>query len=205
MPNFRAIAIVTGLALSASASPAGAEAPAAEGVSVSINTLGAVADYPILTRGSVVLINAQRLVVTSEPLPLARASEAPPEPKAAELEAERPRPPSKGAIWVPGHWTYAATGYSWVAGRYVPARPGHAFVPPRWAVYEEQYLYFTGFYVPRGVYVRSHFNKYYYTGVPKHGSQTPNGAYWPVGAPTRTNSALSSAKAHDPYWPLGLR
>jgi hypothetical protein len=201
----RPVPAIVGLALLANASAAGAESPASDGVTVSIHSPRPANSYPILTRGSVVLVNAQRLVVTREPLPVASVTEAPPEPKTEELEADRPPPPSRGAIWVPGHWTYAASGFSWVAGRYVFARAGHVFVPPRWAVYEEQHLYFTGFYVPLGVYVRSHFNKYYYSGTPKQGSQSPHGPYWPVGAPTRGNSALTSANANDPYWPIGAR
>ena len=184
---------------------ASAEVPAADGVTVSINTLGSVADYPVLTRGRVVLINAQRLVVTQEPRPVASIAEAPPEPQTIELEADRPQAPSKRSIWVAGHWIYGPSGFSWVAGRYISPRPGHAFVPPRWAVYEEQHLYFSGFFVPYNVYVRSHFNRYYYTGAPKHGSQTAHGPYWPVGASTGANSALTSANAHDPYWPIGAR
>ncbi|KPK49435.1 MAG: hypothetical protein AMJ63_16610, partial [Myxococcales bacterium SG8_38_1] len=72
---------------------ASAEVPAADGVTVSINTLGSVADYPVLTRGRVVLINAQRLVVTQEPRPVASIAEAPPEPQTIELEADRPQAP----------------------------------------------------------------------------------------------------------------
>ncbi|MGB5704815.1 MAG: hypothetical protein WBM48_18480 [Polyangiales bacterium] len=184
---------------------ASADLPTGEGVTVSINTLGIVTDYPVLTRGQVVIVNAQRFVVTQEPRPLATLEEAPPEAQAIEVEQKRPPAPTKSAIWVAGHWIYGPSGYSWVAGRYVAARPGHVFVPPRWAVHEEQHLYFGGFYVPRNVYVRSHFNRYYYTGAPKHGSQTTHGPYWPVGAPTRANSAFTSANARDPYWPIGAR
>ena len=68
------------------------------------------------------------------------------------------------------------------------------------------YLYFTGFYVPYGVYVRSHFNRYYYSGMPAK-TQTvqrvDRGPYWPVGAPSRGNGSLTSARARDPYWPVG--
>lgn len=205
----RAFVLTLGLcavfAASLGTSLASAEAPAEDGVTVSINTLGSAANYPVLTRGQVVLINAQRLVVTQEPLPVASVAAAPPAPQTIEVEGERPPAPSKNAIWVAGHWIYGLTGFSWVAGRYVVSRPGHVFVPPRWALFEEQHLYFTGFFVPHNVYVRSHFDRYYYTGVPKHGSQTIHGPYWPVGAPTRANSALTSASARDPYWPIGLR
>ena len=62
-----------------------------------------------------------------------------------------------------------------------------------------------GFYVPYGVYVRSHFNRYYYSGMPKNQSRPNQGPYWPIGAPTRANSALTSANARDPYWPIGVR
>ncbi len=187
--------------LASSALGASADEPASGELSVSTGLEG----YPVLTRGRVVLVNAQRLVVTREPLPVATVAEAPPEPPVAEDEAQRPPAPSKNAIWVSGHWVYAATGFSWVAGRYISARAGYVFVPPRWAFFEETYLYFTGFYVPYNVYVRSHFNRYYYSGAPKHGSQTAHGPYWPVGAPTRANSALTSANARDPYWPIGAR
>lgn len=186
-------------------STASADAPASDGVTVSVDTLDTAVEYPVLTRGRVVLVNAQRLVVTQEPQPVASVSEPPPEPRVVEAESDRPPAPSKSAVWVAGHWVYGSTGYVWFAGRYVATRTGHVFVPPRWAVFEETYLYFTGFYVPYNVYVRSHFNRYYYTGPPKRGSQTAHGPYWPVGAPTRANSALTSASARDPYWPIGVR
>jgi hypothetical protein len=172
---------------------------------VEVDTLGGLSGYPALTRGQVVVVNAQRFVVTQEPPPVAAVSEAPPEPKVVEVEENRPPAPSASAVWVAGHWVYGAAGFSWVAGRYVAARAGHVFVPPRWAVFQEQYLFFSGFYVPRGVYVRSHFNRYYYSGAPKSGSRAAHGPYWPVGAPSRANSASTSAGAHDPYWPIGAR
>ena len=162
-------------------------------------------EYPVLTRGQVVLVNAQRLVVTQEPPPAATVADAPPEPQVVEVEANRPSPPSAGAIWVGGHWVHGASGFTWVAGRYVAARPGHVFVPPRWAVHEQQHLFFSGFFVPRGVYVRSHFNRYFYSGARYTGSHTTRGPYWPVGAPTRGNRPLTSASARDPYWPVGAR
>ncbi len=201
----RTLLFLATLAALSGAPTASAEVPAGEGVTVSINTLGSVADYPVLSRGQVVLINAQRFVVTREPRPRASVAEQPPEPQAIEVEAERPPAPSKNAVWVAGHWIYGPTGFSWVAGRYIASRPGHVFVPPRWAEHEDQYLYFAGFYVPHNVYVQSHFNRYYYTGAPKHGSHATHGPYWPVGAPTRANSASTRANASDPYWPIGAR
>jgi hypothetical protein len=193
------------LALVAGVPYAKADLPAADGLAVSIDALGSAVEYPVLTRGQVVVVNAQRFVVTREPRPLASLAEAPPEPQTIEVEGSRPEAPSKSAIWVAGHWIYGPTGFIWVTGRYIASRPGHVFVPPRWAVYEEQCLYFTGFFVPYNVYVRSHFNRYYYSGAPNHGSRASNGPYWPVGAPTGANSALTSANAHDPYWPIGAR
>jgi hypothetical protein len=148
-------------------------------------------------------INAQRLVVTQEPLPAAKVAESPPAPQVTD--APRPDAPSAAAIWVAAHWVYGPTGFSWVAGRYVASRAGHVFVPPRWASFEEQYFYFSGFYVPYGVYVRSYFNRYYFSGMPDRQSRPSHGPYWPVGAPTRANSALTSANARDPYWPIGAR
>ncbi|MGB5697243.1 MAG: hypothetical protein WBM46_16415, partial [Polyangiales bacterium] len=104
-----------------------------------------------------------------------------------------------------GHWAYGPTGFSWVTGRYVARRPGHVFVPPRWASLGEEYLFFTGFYVPYGVYVRSYFNRYYYSGLPRGAVQATQGPYWPIGAPTRANSPLVREGANDPYWPIGAR
>lgn len=196
-------AAVTSLLVLLATVPAAAESPLPDGVVVSVDTLGSRPDYPVLTRGRVLLVNAQRYVVTQEPLPAAKVAEAPPEPKAAE--AAQPTPPFSGAIWVAAHWAYGPTGFTWVAGRYVAARVGHAFVPPRWAFYQEEYFFFSGFYVPRGVYVRSHFNRYFYSGAPKGRSGVDHGPYWPIGAPTRANSTLSSANARDPYWPIGVR
>lgn len=183
--------------------PAFAESPVPDGARGTVNTLRTTPEYPVLTKGQVMLVNAQRLVVTREPLPAAKVAEAPPEPQA--IEADRPAPPYAGAIWVAAHWVYGPSGFSWLAGRYVASRAGHVFVPPRWASFEEHYFYFSGFYVPHGVYVRSYFNRYYFSGVPKRQSGPMHGPYWPVGAPSRANGALSSASARDPYWPIGVR
>lgn len=197
------LVILLGLVLGVWAAPVRADAPLAEGAVVTVGTLGTTPDYPVLTRGSVVFVNAQRFVVTREPLPIATVAEAPPQPKVAD--EQQPTAPSASAVWIAGHWAYGPTGYTWIAGRYVAQRVGHVFVPPRWAFVEEQYLYFTGFYVPRGVYVRSHFNRYYYSGAPKQRSGVDHGPYWPVGAPTPGNRQLTSASARDPYWPIGAR
>jgi hypothetical protein len=158
-------------------------------------------EYPVLTRGQVVRVNAQQLVVTQEPPPVATVPEAPPEPLATT--AERPDPPSADAIWVAGHWIYGIAGFAWVAGGYVAPKAGHVFVPPRWAFLGQQYLFFNGFYVPYGVYVRSHFNRYYYSGMPPQGARATSGPYWPIGAPTRASGVMTTASARDPYWPIG--
>ena len=198
-----AAAAFTLLLLFLGATPAFAEAPSQDGAVVAIDVARTTTSYPVLTKGQVVLINAQRFVVTHEPLPAATVAEAPPAPQATG--SRRPSAPQRGAIWVDAHWIYGPTGFSWVSGRYVAPRSGHVFVPPRWAALGDQHFYFTGFYVPYGVYVRSHFNRYYYSGMPENRSRTNPGPYWPVGAPTRANSALTSANAHDPYWPIGVR
>ena len=185
------------------AAPALAETPIQDGAVVTVNTPAPTSGYPVLTRGRVVFINAQRFVVTREPLPTAKVAEAPPEPQATAHD--RPAASQAGAIWVAAHWIYSPTGFSWVAGRYVARRAGHVFVPPRWASLDGQHFFFRGFFVPLGVYVQSHFNRYYYSGMPNNRSRTDHGPYWPVGAPTRANSALTSANARDPYWPIGVR
>jgi hypothetical protein len=203
MKSLTPILGLVALALLLSASPAVAELPSEEGAIVTVHTLESTPEYPVLTRGRVLLIQAQRFVVTEEPLPAARVAEAPPEPQPDELE--RPNPAQPDALWVDGHWAYGPTGFTWVAGHYVAPRVGHAFVPPRWASVDGQHLYFNGFFVPRGVYVRSFFNRYYYSGTPNEQSRPSNGPYWPIGAPTRANSSLTSASVRDPYWPIGVR
>lgn len=189
------------LMLSFGAATALAESPLEDGAIVTVGTLGTTPEYPVLTRGQVVFVNAQRLVVTQEPAPVAKLAEAPPEPQAAAVE--RQAAPFDGATWVAAHWIYGPTGFSWVAGRWVAPRAGHVFVPPRWASLDGQHFFFTGFYVPYGVYVRSFFNRYYYSGMPTQRSRRDRGPYWPVGAPTPGRSALTSARARDPYWPVG--
>ena len=71
-------------------SPAAAEAPPAEGAVVTVGTLGMTPEYPVLTRGRIVFVNAQRLVVTQEPRPVATVAEAPPESKVAEQQPPAP-------------------------------------------------------------------------------------------------------------------
>lgn len=197
------IAAATVLALLTTAAPAFAEPLIEEGAVVAVDAVGTTPDYPVLTRGNVLLINAQRFVVTREPFPAAQIDEPPPEPQ--RIAEQRPAAPQAGAVWVDGHWIYGPTGFSWVAGRYVAPRVGHVFVPPRWASVDGQYLFFNGFFVPYGVYVQSHFNRYYFSGVPNQQARPTQGPYWPIGAPTRANSALTSANVRDPYWPIGVR
>jgi len=191
------------LALSMVAAPVSAETPIADGTVATVDALGATPQYPTLTRRHVVLVNAQRFVVAQEPLPVAKIAEAPPEPPTKAVN--RPNAPYAGAIWVQPHWIYGPNGFSWVAGRYAAPKAGHVFVPPRWASLEGQYFYFSGFYVPYGVYVRSYFNRYYYSGLPPKASRPNHGPYWPIGAPTRANSSLTGASPRDPYWPIGVR
>jgi len=183
--------------------PAFAEPPSKDGAGVTVDTLGARTEHAVLTRGQVIFVNGQRFVVTQEPPPVAKLDEAPPEPRATS--GHRPRAPQPGAIWVAPHWVYGPAGFSWVAGRYVAPRAGHVFVPPRWASLDGQYFLFRGFFVPYGVYVRSYFNRFYFSGLPAKQVRPDHGPYWPLYVPTRANSALTSANAHDPYWPIGAR
>ena len=122
------------------AAPALAEPPIQDGAVVTVNTVATTSEHPVLTRGRVVFVNAQRFVVTREPLPAAKVAEARPRPQATA--ANRPAAPQAGAIWVAAHWIYGPTGFSWVAGRYVAPRVGHVFVPPRWASLDGQHFFF---------------------------------------------------------------
>lgn len=180
---------------------AAAETPRKDEIGVTAATLQSANDYPALTRGQVVVVNAQRLVVTQEPLPVATIEQAPPAPAATTVD--RPPLPYAGAIWVEAHWAYGASGFTWVGGDYITPRRGYVFVPPRWASFEQQYYYFNGFYVPYGVYVRSHFNRYYYSGRPPAAVGTAHGPYWPIGASSVAAASSIGAPARDPYWPIG--
>jgi hypothetical protein len=194
--------VVLVMALLLADTSARAEAPRDDEVAATVATLQAANQYPALTRGRVVVVNGQRLVVTQEPVPLATIAQAPPPPPVAV--GDPPPSPYQGAIWVAGHWTFDTAGFSWVAGCYVAPRRGYVFVPPRWAFAEEQYFYFNGFYVPYGVFVRSHFNRYYYSGAPATAAQRTHGPYWPVGAPSVVPASSSRATTRDPYWPIGV-
>jgi len=193
------IAVIAAALASALVTPSAFADTPIDGVVVAGDSLDSMPTYPVLTRGEVLLVNAQRFVVTQEPPPVARVADAPPEQPGTAVEI--PAAPQAGAIWVEPHWAYGASGFTWIAGSYVAPRAGHVFVPPRWASAGGEYMYFNGFYVPRGVYVRSHFNRYYYSGVPVTQSASSLGPYWPIGAPVPGNSG--SPRAHDPYWPIG--
>ncbi len=47
-------------------------------------------------------------------------------PVPAPLADPMPKPPvtPEALVWQPGHWDWQGTGYTWVAGEYVP-RAGH--------------------------------------------------------------------------------
>ena len=184
------------------AAPAAANTPLERGAVATVSGIGANGAFPVLTRGQVVFVNAQRLVVTQEPPPVAQSSEAPPAPQ-SQSAGDRGTAPSTNAIWVDGHWMPGESGFTWVSGRFINRRPGLVFVPPRWAVLDDQFLFFNGFFVPYGVFVRSHFNKFFFSGTRPGGSQrVDRGPYWPVGVPSR-GRPLTSANARDPYWPVG--
>jgi hypothetical protein len=195
------VAIAAVVVLLAGTAPAAAQTSLTEGAIATVAGLGPNGAFPVLTQGQVVFVNAQRLVVTQEPPPAAQVSEPPPAPPVQS--SERPAAPSAGSIWVDGHWTLGAAGFTWVSGRFIPPRAGHIFVPPRWAVLDDQFLFFNGFFVPFGVFVRSHFNKFFFSGtVPQRSQRVDRGPYWPIGLPS-PRRPLTSANARDPYWPVG--
>ena len=103
------------LASSIGVTPALAETPIDDGALVTVDTLGTTPEYPVLTRGQVVFVNAQRLVVTQEPIPVVKLAEAPPEPQATPVD--RPAAPFDGATWVAAHWIYgpARDSRGWLA------------------------------------------------------------------------------------------
>lgn len=162
------------------------------------------AQYVTLKDRRLMLVSGQRAVVTREPGPVAVIDEEPPAPL---FSARDPgEPPFTGAIWVPGHWTHCADGFVWVDGRHIAPQPGHVFVPPRWVVFRGHHLFFSGFFVPHGVFVLSFFNTFHFSGDPNHNARTATrdrGPYWPIGASGRI-VGVPSSKGRGPYWPLGL-
>lgn len=160
--------------------------------------------FATLTRGRLLLVGGQRVVVTQEPGPAAVVLEAPPPPDDSVLEP--PTAPFEGAIWVPGHWTHGAEGFLWMDGRFIAPKAGHAFVPPRWVVLADRHLFFAGFFVPHRVFVRSFFNTFHFSGDPtgRASSATRDrGPYWPIGA-SRPIVGTPRSKGRGPYWPVGL-
>ena len=103
------------LSIGVCARPAFAEVSTDDGVEdgavVTVNTLATTPAYPVLSRGQVVLVNAQRFVVTREPRPAAKVAEAPPGPQPSEVD--RPTAPQAGAVWVEARWTYGPPGAPW--------------------------------------------------------------------------------------------
>ncbi len=165
--------------------------------------LAQVDGFVTLTRGRLLLVGSRPVAVTQEPGPAAVVLEAPPPP---ENSVEPPAAPFQGAIWVPGHWTRGAEGFVWVNGRFIAPKPGHAFVPPRWVLVAERHLFFAGFFVPHGVFVRSFFNTFHFSGAPTgrvSAATRDRGPYWPIGA-SRPIVGAPSSKGRGPYWPIGL-
>ena len=160
--------------------------------------------YVTLTTGGLLLVGGQRVVVTREPAPAAIVAEAPPAPQLPVTGP--PDPPFPGAIWVPGHWTHGAGAFVWVNGRHIAPKAGHVFVPPRWTFVTGRHLFFSGFFVPHRVFVRSFFNTFHFSGDPTRRASSATrdrGPYWPLGVTGRTVGVRSS-KGRGPYWPLGL-
>src|SRR5438067_3457652 len=52
---------------------------------------------------------------------------APPPPRLEDHPQDR-----EGSVWIPGYWDYRNSDYTWVEGRFEPARKGYVYVPPRY-------------------------------------------------------------------------
>jgi len=160
--------------------------------------------FVTLTKGGLLMAGGQPVVVTQEPGPAAVVLEAPPPPQVRFTDP--PRSPFTGAIWVPGHWTHGAEGFVWVDGCHIAPKPGHAFVPPRWVFAADRHLFFSGFFVPHRVFVRSFFNTFHFSGDPTRRASSATrdrGPYWPIGV-SRPIVGAPSSRGRGPYWPLGL-
>lgn len=171
---------------------------------IDVRPVQPASSFVTLTKGGLMLIGGQRAVVTREPGPAAVVDAAPPAPLVTEIDASEL--PFVGAIWVPGHWTHRADAFVWVDGRHIAPRPGHVFVPPRWVLFEGHHLFFSGFFVPHRVFVRSFFNTFHFSGDPAQSARSAtrnHGPYWPIGASGRI-VGVPSTKGRGPYWPIGL-
>jgi len=160
--------------------------------------------FATLTKGRLLTVGGQRVVVTQEPGPAAIVADPPPPPEGPLTD--RPAAPFAAAIWVPGHWTHGVEGFVWVHGRFIAAKPGHAFVPPRWVFVADRHLFFSGFFVPYRVFVRSFFNTFHFSGDPTGRATSAardRGPYWPIGA-SQPIVGTPSNRGRGPYWPIGL-
>ena len=78
MTKLASLSIAGALVVLATAVPTAADTPLQAGAVATVGGLGPNGSFPVLTRGQVVFVNAQRLVVTQEPPPVAQVSEPPP-------------------------------------------------------------------------------------------------------------------------------
>jgi hypothetical protein len=76
--------------------------------------------------------NAQTVVI---------APSAPPAPRVETI----PPPPAAVDTWVPGHWAWTGTEWSWVPGQYI-ARPASqaTWVPGHWEQQGSEYVWVAG-------------------------------------------------------------
>lgn len=156
-----------------------------------------------LSTGSLVFVRGQRFVVAAEPAPATVLSDPPPPPGDVAGPTDSP---VEGATWVPGYWAPFDEELVWITGCYVDPKPGHAFVPPRWVAVGGRHLFFEGFFVPYGVWVRSFFNTFHFSGDPRAratAATRDRGPYWPIGF-RGPSVSVSTAPGRGPYWPLGL-
>ena len=165
--------------------------------------------FAVVNKGEVRLVQGRRMLLVDEPTPVAVLDEAPPAP--LTTRSRQPSQPFTGAIWVPGHWSFDAGEFFWIDGRHIAPVSGHVFVPPRWVFVDQQHLFFTGFFVPFGVIVRNHFDRFFFSGQPTPVRRGPStaagrdrGPYWPVGASGSPTTAFRGARGRGPYWPVGL-
>jgi hypothetical protein len=69
------------------------------------------------------------------------------EPPPAPAEA-RPAAPYDGAVWVAGHYDWAAEGWVWLPGTYVRPRAGHIWVAPIYQRERDRVRYVPGHWRP---------------------------------------------------------
>ena len=79
-------------------------------------------------------------------------------PPAPMAEAQRPPPPSPGAVWIEGYWHWTGMQYAWIPGHWEAAPPGAAWAAPKYVTVNGAYYYEAGTWKPAATTTRATVN-----------------------------------------------